>query len=445
MKSSAPLLLVCLFTAECLAQAPNWTLIKPTQSPVEMSRPAMSYDSSRKVTVLFGGRDTQTRSNNDTWEYDGTTWTKITPPLSPSARSGHEMVYDSNRNLSVMYGGPGMRDTWTWDGVTWTKIRIPAAQKPSARTSFAMAYDESRQKIVLFGGYDSLKGLVNDTWEFDGVIWAKVTSLVSTPPGRVDHAMAYDAHRKVVVLFGGDGQSGALNDTWEWNGTIWRQVTPAGNTPSARRATKLLAYDGNRRRVLMFGGNDGVLVDETWEYDGTSWTEVATATKPRGREQHRMVYDSDRRRVVMFGGTQNGRETWEYWGSPGIMTPDVDTVSLVTGGTQTLSLEAGSAHANLPYWIFGSITGATPGVALNGVHIPLNIDVYTQIAMQNVTANPPFNGFRSMLDANGEATAQFIVPSGLVNVGFKLHHAFIVFDGSGAFYCASNPVSIEIK
>jgi len=127
------------------------------------------------------------------------------------------------------------------------------------------------------------------------------------------------------------------------------------------------------------------------------------------------------------------------------MSPDVDTISMASGGAQTLSLDAGPTHANRPYWIFGSITGTSPGVALNGVHIPLNIDIYTQLAMQNVTANPPFSGFRAVLDANGDATAQFIVPPNVIKAGFKLYHAFIVFDGSGVFHCASNPVSVEIK
>ena len=65
--------------------------------------------------------------------------------------------------------------------------------------------------------------------------------------------------------------------------------------------------------------------------------------------------------------------------------------------------------------------------------------------MVNVMANPPFNRFRAALDSNGGATAQFVVPANLLNVGFTLYHAYIVFDGTGMFHGASNPVSVTLK
>ena len=37
--------------------------------------------------------------------------------------------------------------------------------------------------------------------------------------------MAYDEARRRVVLFGGDGEAGMLDDTWEWNGRQWIRVT----------------------------------------------------------------------------------------------------------------------------------------------------------------------------------------------------------------------------
>ncbi|MEE2886619.1 MAG: kelch repeat-containing protein [Planctomycetota bacterium] len=444
MKFPALLLLSCLAIADCPAQSPDWTRIQPTTSPFARTRHAMAYDSDRKVTVLFGGRDITVKSHGDTWEYDGKTWTEIKPSLSPSARTDHHMIYDSVRKLTVLYGGVGMRDTWTWDGTVWTKIKIPAANKPSARNRFAMAFDQSRGRIVLFGGYDTTKGLVDDTWEFDGTIWHKMTSLITTPPGRTNHAMAYDSVRKSVVLFSGVAAA-RLSDTWEWNGVFWRQVTTA-SAPSARRCVGCLTFDAARRRIVLFGGNSGVSLDDTWEYDGKDWTQITTSQAPRGREQHRMVFDSARGRVVLFGGSQDGDETWEYWGGSSCsMTADVPTVSITTGGAQKLTLDAGPAHANRPYWIFGSITGTSPGISLNGIKIPLNIDVYTQLAMENVMANPPFNNFRSVLDANGGATAQFVVPANVVKAGFTLYHAYIVFDAAGTFHCASNAVSVTLQ
>ncbi len=127
------------------------------------------------------------------------------------------------------------------------------------------------------------------------------------------------------------------------------------------------------------------------------------------------------------------------------MTADVATIAYATGGIQTLTLDAGPVHANKSYWIFGSITGTSPGVSLNGIHIPLNLDVYTQLAMENVTANPPYDGFRATLDASGGATARFVLPVNTLNVGFSLYHSYVVFDGAGMFYGASNPVQVTFQ
>ena len=438
------LLLAAWIFAECHAQAPSWTQVQPTQSPSERTHHAMAYDSDRQVTVLFGGSDALAGAQADTWEYDGKTWTEIKPAVSPPRRTGHGMIYDSISKLTVLYGGSGLRDTWTWDGKVWTKIKIPAAQKPSARTSFAMAFDQDRGRIVLFGGKDIKTGIVNDTWEFDGTVWTNMTPSNSTsPPARRNHALVYDSHRKRTVLVGGIGLP-RLPDTYEWDGVMWYAVWPGG-MPSVRRIAGGATYDTARRCAVVFGGFDKQLLNETLEYDGRVWTRITSAQTPRARERHQMVYDSARGRVVMFGGSQNGGETWEYWGATCTMIPDVPSISIVTGGAQTLTIDAGPVHAHRPYWIFGSMTGISPGVVLNGIQIPLNLDIYTKIAMELVTANPPFKGFRSTLDASGRATAQFIVPANAVKASFPLYHSCILFDASGRFYCASNAVAVTLK
>jgi len=444
MKFPAMLFLSYLAVSDCLAQSPDWTRVQLATSPSARAYHAMSYDSDRKVTVLFGGSDTSNQSQNDTWEYDGKTWKEIKPPLSPSARGGHAMVYDLTRKLTVLYG-PGQRDTWTWDGAVWTKVRIPAAQKPSRRNAAAMAFDESRGRVVLYGGYDSVKGLVDDTWEFDGAVWRLMSSVTNPPPARQDHAMAYDSTRKRIVLFGGMDQSGYRSDVWEWNGILWQAVTPATTSPPARSNSRAMVYDKARRRTVLYGGWNGGRVVDTWEWDGNDWSQIVTTTTPPARNSHALAHDADRGRTILFGGRGAINDLWEYTGSSCYMTADVTTVPISTGGAQTLTVDAGSVHANKFYWIFGSITGTTPGVSLNGIHIPLNIDIYTQMAMENVMANPPFKNFRSLLDANGGATAQFVVPPNVVSVGFTLYHAYIVFDAAGTFHCASNPVSVTLK
>ncbi|MEE9127890.1 MAG: hypothetical protein V3U11_12190, partial [Planctomycetota bacterium] len=128
---------------------------------------------------------------------------------------------------------------------------------------------------------------------------------------------------------------------------------------------------------------------------------------------------------------------------------DVHQISLSAGGTQKLTVNAGPAHAGRSYWIFGSVTGTTPGVtlgsAIGALHIPLNPDIWTDytIALANT---PTLNNTKATLDKSGTAQASFNVPK--VNlpsaIGLVFHHAYLVYDANSNLYMASNPVPMKL-
>ena len=68
---------------------------------------------------------------------------------------------------------------------------------------------------------------------------------------------------------------------------------------------------------------------------------------------------------------------------------------------QKFTLDAGTQHGTRFYWIFGSVTGTTPGVtlgsAIGALHIPLNPDIWTdyKIALANT---PTLNNTKATLD-----------------------------------------------
>jgi hypothetical protein len=124
---------------------------------------------------------------------------------------------------------------------------------------------------------------------------------------------------------------------------------------------------------------------------------------------------------------------------------DVHQIPIKTGGTQRLTVNAGKAHKNLRYWIFGSATGTNPGLNMLGIHIPLNPDVYTDVAISNVNTRV-FTNFRGTLDSRGIATASFNIPANLrLPAGFTFHHAYVVYGTNGRFYLASNAVPVVMK
>jgi hypothetical protein len=302
--------------------------------PLARESHAMTYDSTRGKTVMFGGWTEV--YNGETWEWDGTSWAEKTPADpegdgNPSARRGHAMAFDSARGNTILFGGwTGNYDgeTWEWNGESWTR-KTPADPEgdggPSARDRHAMAFDSARGKTILFGGW--MDGYLGDTWEWDGTSWAKKTPADpesdGNPTARRAHAMTYDSTRRKTVLFG--GLTGAYNgETWEWDGTSWAKKTPAdaeGDGNPLARERHAMVYDNARAKAVLFGGETGIFDDETWEWNGDSWAKKAPAdpegdANPLARRAHAMAYDSAQGKTILFGGWTGNYdgETWEWNG-----------------------------------------------------------------------------------------------------------------------------------
>jgi hypothetical protein len=111
---------------------------------------------------------------------------------------------------------------------------------------------------------------------------------------------------------------------------------------------------------------------------------------------------------------------------------DVASLSLGSGGTQQLDLAFGPELAGDLYYVLGSTSGSSPGVAVGLHQLPLNVDDYLLL-----TVNQPNSSFLSqslsVLDSDGRASCQFNLPSGLnpALAGLNVHHAALLFDLGG--------------
>jgi hypothetical protein len=301
----------------------NWTQLNPVSRPVPRWGAGMSYDSVRGKTVLFGGYS-GTGYLGDTWEWDGTNWAQRCTTLpcvntTPASRTALALAYDAAHATTVLFGGATTnsvrpQDTWTWNGNVWALL-TPATM-PAGRSDLSLVYDSARARTVMFGGQTSAAGAVGETWEWDGANWSQRTPLLNAP-ARLGAAAAYDVARGVTIVFGGGNNSGLLGDTWVWNGAGWAQRAA---TPSARWGAGMV-FDSGRKRSLLVGGvgSSGGSVSDTWEWDGTSWVERAPANAPSRRQWFAMDYDSTRARTVLFGGgvapTDAFNDTWEFDGT----------------------------------------------------------------------------------------------------------------------------------
>jgi hypothetical protein len=93
--------------------------------------------------------------------------------IGPSARFGHAMTYDSVRSRTILFGGGlligdqvgSVNDTWEWNGEFWTQI---ADIGSAARRDHAVCFDSVRQTALLFGGLSGQNTLLGDTWSWNG-------------------------------------------------------------------------------------------------------------------------------------------------------------------------------------------------------------------------------------------------------------------------------------
>jgi len=365
---------------------PPWVQVATT-GPSPRWDAAMSYDSDRHVTVLFGGAADPPIGSpvmGDTWEFDGTNWTQRLPATAPVARSMANMVYDSNRHRSVLYGGTVYNgfpagfayspETWEWDGDNWQRI-ITASLPPWTNTvdfGYAACYDSARKETLVFGGVTST-GIVSQLWGYDGTNWS-LKSPAGTAPvySALCTTMAFDTNRGMAVLVGPVGLS-VPNDrgqsVWEWDGDVWHERPQSGQNPFLNNANTAFAYDTFRQECVLYGEEnglvDGVFVDTfypypdslryVWRWNGQQWqADPPTPTVGVANHfRHSMCFDSARNAMVVFGGqlgtaspAPNFTYEFLYQDTPAVLKQPTVQVSLLGQQAQLSVLAAGAPPIN---------------------------------------------------------------------------------------------------
>ncbi len=264
--------------------------------------PTAAFDPDRRMIVASGGAEVggaNPPGSMKTWE-GGEQSFQLQSAFGPAVVDAAAAYgrFAGTRGVYVFGGRSGASlsaATWQWANSTWTQVTT--ATSPPGRREHAMAFDVKRGVIVVFGGSSAVAGnaLLRDTWEFDGTSWTNRTPPTG-PSARVSHAMAYDPIRQRVVVFGGDAGGGSpLDDLWSWDGTAWTALTPAIR-PSPR-VTSQLAWDAPRKALVLYGA-----LDDTWEWNGTAWSPVPLFDVPAPRRNHVLVPSPSGAGVIAFGG-----------------------------------------------------------------------------------------------------------------------------------------------
>ncbi|MCB9917023.1 MAG: right-handed parallel beta-helix repeat-containing protein [Planctomycetes bacterium] len=122
---------------------------------------------------------------------------------------------------------------------------------------------------------------------------------------------------------------------------------------------------------------------------------------------------------------------------------DIASIAATTGGTQTLTIDAGTSQAGRIYLVLGSTSGLTPGFDLAGYTVPLTVDTWLGFTLAN--ANRAYLGKTlGFLDAKGRAVATVSLPPlSQSMIGTVFAHTAIVMDGLNFNY-VTNVVTLSV-
>jgi hypothetical protein len=113
------------------------------------------------------------------------------------------------------------------------------------------------------------------------------------------------------------------------------------------------------------------------------------------------------------------------------------------GGVFQFNIDAGSEYGNKIFIILQSFSGSDPGFYMNGgtVHVPLNPDIWTNVALN---LNSYWHNFYGLLDMNGQAYAEMSTFGPQPNAELvAIHLVALVLEDSGFIpIFASNPVNV---
>ncbi len=239
----------------------------------------------------------------------------------------------------------------------------------------------------------------NDDWQ------------LGTPAGKsTDPAAAYAGTKCYATDLGGSG----FNGEYRANSTAYL-LSPTINASAysgvhLRYARWLGVEDGvydqaeiRVNGILQWtnpvGGGSDHLIDDAWSLHDLDISALADGNAAVAL-RWKMVSDGG----LEFGGW-NVDDVELYSLVPGTepeLWRDRGYLSLAAGGTSQLQLNLGAAGANRNYVVLAGISGTSPGFQLGKVHVDLNYDAITQLALGLLPFLP---GFLGTLDGAGRAQA----------------------------------------
>jgi hypothetical protein len=119
-------------------------------------------------------------------------------------------------------------------------------------------------------------------------------------------------------------------------------------------------------------------------------------------------------------------------------------ISIANPGLVEFKVDGGAGDANVPYAVLGSLTGLAPPHVIGPVSLPLVQDFWFDLTL-NPATTPITSGF-GYTDAQGKATASFLLPPGLPPALNGLQHwsAAVIININNGTITVTNPAVFSL-
>ncbi len=248
--------------------ANTWTNVTPAISPaVDTSSTSnghifsIAFDRANQSVLIFGRGDSS--GVNQLWSYrtDTNLWRQLSPANAPpSARMDPALTYDESVNLTVLFGGilgtNIHNETWVYNATDnrWSRRAVPDTLPANRR--YASAYDAVRKIIIIAGGEKGndnggVSGATNDTLAYNtsSDTWINLSARTTSGKKAGGSVMAFDRVFNHIILFGGggglNGADSSLNETFIFNFTSSSSLdtAPPGGGSAVTNFTTINAGD----------------------------------------------------------------------------------------------------------------------------------------------------------------------------------------------------------
>jgi hypothetical protein len=307
----------------------TWTNITSNLSaPPDLASPGLTWDSSDKEVVLFGGIfRAATYGSNWTWTFSNGAWSNDTHASGPvpSVRLGDSLADDPLDGYVLLFGGlarvdgQSLNDTWAFRGGVWRTIPVADDRAPSPRYSAALAYDFVDGYMVLFGGYSDWYTGLNDTWTYQSGNWTPLGTSIGGPPVLSLPQEVSQTGWTNLLLVGCPASGSVLGMVWSFLAGAWTSSNATGTSAAVGACGGAVASEGAPESAILVGEAELTPCESgTWIYGGTGWSPQpgATPTGPCPGVGITAVYDAADGYVVAFGGDRYDlgltNETWKF-------------------------------------------------------------------------------------------------------------------------------------